>query len=71
MGEEVLVLASRLKKRDSPGKFYKSSVVNKSYFHKPETLLIITDKKLKDNFFYWLKSSRFRFQREKVFCYFG
>ena len=34
VGEEVLILAARLKKKDSPGKFYKSSVDNKSYFHK-------------------------------------
>ena len=35
--EEILVLASQLKKKDSPGKFYKSSVDSKSYFHKSET----------------------------------
>ena len=34
VGEEVLVLASRRRRKDSPGKFYKSSVDNKSYFHK-------------------------------------
>ena len=34
VGEEVLILAAWLKKKDSPGKFYKSSVDNKSYFHK-------------------------------------
>ena len=36
VGEEVLVLASLLKKKDSPGKFHKSSVDNKSYFHESE-----------------------------------
>ena len=30
VGEEVLVLTSRLKKKDSHGKFYKSSIDNKS-----------------------------------------
>ena len=40
VGEEVLVLASRPKKKDSPGKFYKISVDNKSYFHKSEIFLI-------------------------------
>ena len=40
VGEEALMLASRLKKKDSPGKFYKSRVDNKSYFHKSETFLI-------------------------------
>ena len=37
VGEEVLVLTSRLKKKDLPGKFYKSNVDNKSYIHKSET----------------------------------
>ena len=46
VGEEVLVLASRLKKKDSPGKFYKSSVDNKSYFHKSETFLITNRPKI-------------------------
>ena len=45
VGKEVLVLASRLKKKDSPAKLYKSSVDNKSYFHKSETFL---------TFFYFL-----------------
>ena len=39
VGEEVLILTAQLKKKDSLGKFYKSSVVNKSYFHKQETFL--------------------------------
>ena len=34
LGEEVLVLASRLKKKDWTGKFYNSSVDSKSGFHK-------------------------------------
>ena len=37
VAEEVLVLTSELKKKDSSGKFYKSSVDNKPYFHKSET----------------------------------
>ena len=37
VAEEVLVLTSELKKKDSPEKFYKSSVDNKAYFHKSET----------------------------------
>ena len=41
VGEEVLVLASRLKKKDSLGKFNKSSVDNKSYFQKSHIFLII------------------------------
>ena len=58
VGEEVLVLASRLKKKDSPGKFYKSSVDNKSYFHKSQTFLITNRQKIDEKSFYWLKFSR-------------
>ena len=45
VGEEVLVLTSQLKKKDSLGKFYKSSVDNKSYFHKSETFFITNRQK--------------------------
>ena len=37
IGEEVLILAGRKEKRDSPGKFYKSSVENKLYLKKKKT----------------------------------
>ena len=43
MGGEVMVLAARIRKKDSPGKFYKSSVDNQeedSYFSKEEIFLI-------------------------------
>ena len=56
LGEEVLVLAARIKKRDSAGKFYKSSVDSKSYFSKEETFLITSRQKTDEKYFYWLKS---------------
>ena len=40
VGEEVLILAVRIKKKNSLGKFCKGGVDNKSYFHKQETFLI-------------------------------
>ena len=46
VGEQVLVLASHLKKKDSPGKFWRSKVDNKSYFHKSETFLITNRQKI-------------------------
>ena len=55
-GEEVLVLASQLKKKDPPGKFCRSSVDNKSYFHRSETFSITNNQKTEVQFFYWLKS---------------
>ena len=58
LGEEALILAGRLKKKDSPGKFCKSSVESESYSNKQETFLTmriqITDRK----YVYWLKSTK-------------
>ena len=57
LGEEVLVLAAQIRKKDSPGKFYKRSIDNKSYFSKEETFLITNRQKIDEKYFYWLKSS--------------
>ena len=46
VGEEVLILAAQPRKKDSPGKFDKSSAYNKFYFQKEETFLIMDRKKL-------------------------
>ena len=40
IGEEVLVLAERIKKKVAPGKFYKQSVQSISYFNKDRTFII-------------------------------
>ena len=56
VGEEVLILAAQLKKKDSPRKFYKCSDDNKSYFHKQETFLITNRQKNDGKCLYWLKS---------------
>ena len=39
-GEKVYVLAERIKKKSAPGKFYKQSVQNISYFNKDKTFII-------------------------------
>ena len=38
-GDRVLVLAERLKKKDAPRKFYKSSTQNKSFFNNDKIFL--------------------------------
>ena len=43
VGEKVYILAERIKKKSAPGKFYKQSVQNISYFNK-ETIYIIRKK---------------------------
>ena len=40
IGEKVLVLAERIKRKAAPGKFYKQSVQNISYFNKDMTFTI-------------------------------
>ena len=45
IGERVYVLAERIKKKSAPGKFYKQSVQNISYFNK-ETIFTIHKKRL-------------------------
>ena len=75
--EEVFGLAGRLNKKDSPGKFYKSSVENNSYFDKKKTHLITNRKIIDGKYFYWLKSVenekklKNRFQRKKIYSSLG
>ena len=40
IGENVLVLAKRLKKKDAPGKFYKSTTQNKTFFNKDKVYIV-------------------------------
>ena len=40
VGEKVFVLVERVKKKAAPGKFYKQSVQNISYFNKDRTFII-------------------------------
>ena len=71
--EEVLILASQIKKKDSPGKLYKCCADNRSYFHKEETFLITSRQNIDEKYFHWLKSSRTekylkcRFPKEEIF----
>lgn len=55
--EEVLVLSERLKKKDSPGKFYKLSTENRPYFNKDIMLSIEPRRNLDRKYFYRLKNT--------------
>ena len=56
VGEKVYVSAERIKKKSAPGKFYKQSVQNISYFDK-EIIYKIRKKKVIDGIkYYWIKS---------------
>ena len=73
IGEEVLILAGRKEKRDSPGKFYKSSVENKLYLKKNKLFSIMKRLKIKGIKFFWLKNITTekclnkRFQRKEIY----
>ena len=56
IGEKVYVLAERVKKKSAPGKFYKQSVQNISFFNK-DTVYTIRKKQMIDGIrYYWVKS---------------
>ena len=53
--EEVLILVGKIKKKDLPGKFYKSSIENKSYFNKNEFFFDKRDTENRRNEFFLAK----------------
>ena len=72
IGEKVYVLAERIKKKSTPGKFYKQSVQNISYFNE-DTAFTIRKKQIIDNLRYcWVKSPLRElnkcFQRSELFA---
>ena len=75
IGEKVLVLTERLKKKDAPGRLYKSTTQNKSFFNKEKIFIIkkeckqhlmngtigLQKKNLK-------KNNKFRFIRQELYA---
>ena len=73
IGEKVLLLAERLRKRDAPGRLYKSTTENKSFLNTDRIFKISERSKLNNNFYlYWLKENgrniKNRFLREELFA---
>ena len=72
IGEKVLVLAERIKKKAAPGKFYKQSVKNVSYFNQERTFIIRKIQPIDSIKYYWLKDAKNnkkltkRFQRTEL-----
>ena len=57
IGEKVFVLSERLKKKDAPGKFYKSAE-NKIFFNRDRIFTIVNRSKINNQaFIYWIKES--------------
>ena len=75
IGEKVLVLSERLKKKDAPGKLYKATTQNKSFFDKNKIFIVKKRiKTLNDGWYYWLaeeksnKINKFRFVRQELYA---
>ena len=74
IGEEVLVLAERIKKKSAPGKCYKQSVETICDFNIEKTFSIRKKKKINKIDYYWLKNLQTnrnltkRFQRTELFA---
>ena len=58
LGEQVLVFTERLKKKYEPGKFYKISTQNKSYFNKDKVFVVMKNQKIGNQYFYWLTNTK-------------
>ena len=57
IGEKVYVFAERIKQKRAPGKFYKQSVQNISYFNKEKTFIIRAIQSIGGIKYYWQKNS--------------
>ena len=73
IGEKFFVLSEHLKKKDAPGKFYKSSTENKTFFNRDRIFTIVNRSKINDQgFIYWIKESNKkingRFLRHKLYA---
>ena len=54
VGERVLILASRLKKKDAPGVLYKSTTENKPFFSRKRVYVIRKVLKVANSYMYWV-----------------
>ena len=74
IGEKVFVLAERIKKKSAPGKFYRQSVQNISYFNKEKIFTIWAIKTINKIKYYCLKNAETdrkvskRFMRTELFA---
>ena len=74
IGEKVYVLAERMKKKSAPGKFYKQSAQNISYFNKEKIFTIQAIQTIDKITYYWLKNTETirkvakRFTRTELFA---
>ena len=73
LGEKVLILAERIRKKDAPGFLFKASTENRPFFNREHIFTIIKRNKLEDgSYLYWLaeegRKVEGRFLREELFA---
>ena len=56
--EKVIALAERLRKKDAPGRLYKSTTENKTFFNRDRIFTISARSKLNNGtYLYWLNEN--------------
>ena len=74
VGEKVLVLAQRLRKKDAPGNLYKSTAENISFFNREEIFIVRKVLSKEDSYNYWISKTadseiiNKRFLRQELFA---
>ena len=74
VGEKVLVLAERLKKKDAPGNLYKSATENISFFNREKIFIVRKVLSTENSYNYWISRSidgeiiDKRFLRQELFA---
>ena len=73
LGEKVLVLAERIRKKDAPGSLYKASTENIPFFNRDRIFTIYKRAKLDDgSYLYWLSENERKvegsFLRQEIFA---
>ena len=58
IGKNILLLAEGIKKKSVPGKFYKSSAQNISYFNKERLFAISSKKTIHSKTFHWVADTK-------------
>ena len=54
VGEKVLVLAERLKKKDAPGNLYKSTTENIPFFNRDQIFIVRKVLPTENSYYYWI-----------------
>ena len=75
IGEKVLVLSGRIKKKDVPGKLYKPTTPNKSFFNKDKIFIVKKRvQTISNDWYYWVaeekpdKINKLRFVRQELYA---